>query len=188
MSSSHIGSKIAPAIIKAQSEMGNARKGSTNPFFKSKYADLNSIREAVMPALHENGIAVLQPTIHLDNRNFVETILIHTSGETYSGLTEIISSKPNDPQAQGSAISYARRYGLQSILNIGAEDDDGEHAVSRGAVAASQEFERKPSVKTSPNSDFPKCNECGSKMLPSKFKQGDFYCPNKKNHQDDLPF
>ena len=119
---------IASAILKAQMEMGNATKGSSNPFFKSKYADLNSVREACMPALHNNGISVLQPTVHIEGKNFIKTILLHESGETFEGLTEIIYSKQNDAQAQGSGITYARRYGLQSLLNIGADDDDGNKA------------------------------------------------------------
>ena len=119
---------IASAILKAQMEMGNATKGSSNNFFKSKYADLNSVREACMPALHNNGISVLQPTAHIEGKNFIKTILLHESGETFEGLTEIIYSKQNDAQAQGSGITYARRYGLQSLLNIGADDDDGNKA------------------------------------------------------------
>lgn len=119
---------ISKAILEAQKEMGNATKGSSNPFFKSKYADLNAIREACMPALHNHGISVLQPTVNIDGKNFIKTVLLHESGETFEGLTEIIYSKLNDAQAQGSGITYARRYGLQSLLNIGADDDDGNKA------------------------------------------------------------
>lgn len=119
---------FAEAFIAAQSEMGNATKDSNNPFFKSKYADLNSIREACLPSLNKNGIAVLQPIVQINGKNFVETILLHKSGERMSCLTEIIYSKQNDAQAQGSGITYARRYGLQSLVNIGAEDDDGNAA------------------------------------------------------------
>jgi hypothetical protein len=121
-------SKIAPAIVKAQSKMGNAVKDSKNPFFKSSYADLNAVREAVLPAFNENGISVLQPTVYVEGRKFVQTILIHESGEYFSGLTEVLSVKEADAQAQGSGISYARRYGLQSLANVGAEDDDGNGA------------------------------------------------------------
>jgi hypothetical protein len=120
--------KIAPAIVKAQAEMGNAVKDSKNPFFKSKYADLNSVREAVLPAFNKHGISVLQPTIFCDGKKFVQTILIHESGEYFSGVTEILSVKETDAQAQGSGISYARRYGLQALANIGADDDDGNSA------------------------------------------------------------
>jgi len=121
--------QIATALLKAQSEMSNPKKGSTNPFFKSKYADLNSIREAVIPILNANDIVILQPIVHLDNKNFVQTILLHSSGEKLESLTEIIYNKVNDAQAQGSGISYARRYSLQSFVCVGADDDDGQKAV-----------------------------------------------------------
>ena len=122
---------IATALLKAQSEMSNPKKGATNPFFKSKYADLNAIREAVIPTLNENGISVLQPIVHIDGKNFVKTILLHESGEFMESVTEIMYSKQNDAQAQGSGISYARRYALQSFVCVGADDDDGQKAVQR---------------------------------------------------------
>lgn len=121
--------QIATALLKAQSEMSNPKKGATNPFFKSKYADLNAIREAVIPTLNDNGITVLQPIVHFENKNFVKTILLHESGELLESLTEIIYNKVNDAQAQGSGISYARRYALQSFVCVGADDDDGNNAV-----------------------------------------------------------
>lgn len=121
--------QIATALLKAQSEMSNPKKGATNPFFKSKYADLNSIREAVIPVLNSNGISVLQPIVHCENKNFVKTILLHESGELLESLTEIVYNKINDAQAQGSGISYARRYALQSFVCVGADDDDGQKAV-----------------------------------------------------------
>ena len=109
--------------------MSNPKKGATNPFFKSKYADLNAIREAVIPTLNANGISVLQPIVHVENKNFVKTILLHESGEMLESLTEIVYNKVNDAQAQGSGISYARRYSLQSFVCVGADDDDGQKAV-----------------------------------------------------------
>jgi len=121
--------KLASALVKAQSEMGNAVKDANNPFFKSKYADLNSVREASLPILNKHGISVIQPTCVVDNINYVETILLHESGEYISSLTQIIAAKPNDAQSHGSGLSYARRYALQSICNIGAEDDDANKAV-----------------------------------------------------------
>ena len=120
---------FAKAFIEAQKKMGNATKDSSNPYFKSKYADLNSIREAVMPVLNANGISVLQPIVHIDGKNFVKTMLLHESGEFMESLTEIIYNKQNDAQAQGSGISYARRYSLQSFVCVGADDDDGQRAV-----------------------------------------------------------
>lgn len=121
--------QIAAALLKAQSEMSNPKKGATNPFFKSKYADLNAVREAVLPTLNEHGITVLQPIVHHEGKNFVKTVLLHESGESLDSLTEILYNKPNDAQAQGSGISYARRYALQSFVCVGADDDDGNTAV-----------------------------------------------------------
>lgn len=119
--------QISKALLDAQKEMGAAIKDSKNPFFKSTYADLNSIREACMPALNKHGIAVLQPTVHIDGRNFVKTLLLHESGESIESLTEIFN-KNNDAQSFGGGVSYARRYGLQSFTNVGALDDDGNIA------------------------------------------------------------
>lgn len=120
--------EIAKAFIKAQSEMANAVKGTTNPFLKNKYADLNAVREAVIPTLNKHGIAVLQPLVTIEGKNYVKTLLLHESGQTMESLTEVIYARQNDAQAQGSGITYARRYGLQSLVCIGAEDDDGNNA------------------------------------------------------------
>lgn len=129
--------KISQALLKAQRKMGNAVKDAKNPYYKSSYADLNSVREASHPALNEEGISVLQPMVQKDGRSYVRTLLLHESGEWLASDTEVVASKANDPQAQGSAISYARRYGLQSFLSLGAEDDDGEKAMARSAPAKS---------------------------------------------------
>jgi len=135
--------KISAALLKAQKGMGNAVKDSANPFFKSKYADLNSVREACLPLLNENGISAIQPMINKDGKNFINTILLHESGEFLSSLTEIVYSKQNDAQAQGSGITYARRYGLQAFVNIGADDDDGNKA----SQPAPQKQSEKPKEK-----------------------------------------
>lgn len=128
--------KISTALVKAQKAMGNAKKDAENPFFKKKYADLNAIREACLPILNENGVSVLQPTCMIDGASFVETILLHESGEYISSITPILSVSANDPQKHGSGLSYARRYALQSIINIGADDDDGQEAVKPVTVKA----------------------------------------------------
>lgn len=134
--------ELAKALLKAQMEMGDATKGAKNPFFKSSYADLNSVREASHPALNKNGIWVGQPVVQKDGKSFLQTKLVHAeSGQWMTSDVEIVCAKPNDPQAMGSAISYARRYGLQSMLSIGAVDDDGEAGTGRSKqtqVVASQ--------------------------------------------------
>ena len=145
-------SKIATAIVKAQGEMGNAVKGSANPFYKSKFADLNSVREACIPPLNAQGVSVLQPTSVIDGKLYVETLLLHESGEFISGLYEVVVAKQNDPQALGAAISYSRRYGLQSMVNIGAEDDDAESAMGRNVKVAPA----KPTLAVATNFDTSK--------------------------------
>lgn len=123
--------KVAGALLRAQRNMGGAVKDAKNPFFKSSYANLNSVREASHPSLNAEGIVVLQPTISRDGKSYVRTLLLHESGEYIGSDTEIVCSKQNDAQAQGSAISYSRRYGLQSLLSLGTADDDGEATMNR---------------------------------------------------------
>lgn len=142
---------IAPLLLKAQQTMGDVKKGSENPFFNSSYADLNSIREASIPVLNTLGISVLQPTVVVDGKNYVETLLLHTSGEWVSSQTAIVNDK-GTAQAEGSGLSYARRYGLQSLLNIGAVDDDAESATKRGN-------QPQPVKNDKPRSTFKKAND-----------------------------
>lgn len=130
--------KIAAALVKAQSEMGNAVKDSKNPFFKSNFATLNAVREASLPVLNKHGIGVFQPTTVIDGKLYVETTAIHESGEFISGLYEVVTGKANDPQATGAAVSYARRYALQALVNIGADDDDAESAMGRSTKPATK--------------------------------------------------
>ena len=124
MKTSETITKIIPAFLKAQIKIKAAVKNSINPYFKSSYADLSSVIEAVKAELNKNDIAILQPVNGME----VETILVHTSGEWLLSSTPIVSKSANDPQAMGSAISYARRYGLQSMVLLPAEDDDGNQA------------------------------------------------------------
>lgn len=123
--------EIINALLKAQTEMGNAKKTGSNPHFKSKFADLNSVRDAVIPILNDNGIIVLQPMVTVDGKEYINTRLLHESGEMIESNTLILCKAQNDPQAYGSGITYARRYGLQSLVCIGAEDDDSEKAMGR---------------------------------------------------------
>ncbi len=122
-------SKIAPALLKAQQAMGGAKKDAQNPFFHSSYADLGAVMEACKDALNENGIFVLQPiSAYQGESQAVETYLIHESGEFFSSKMKITPKNENNAQDVGSAVTYARRYALQSFLFIPAEDDDGNHA------------------------------------------------------------
>lgn len=123
--------KIALALSKAQKKIGTATKGAANPFFKSKYADLGSVMEACKEALNSEGITVLQPvTTTPDGKHAVETVLLHESGE-YIASTMTLELTKTNMQDLGSAITYARRYSLQSLVFIPSEDDDGEKAMQR---------------------------------------------------------
>lgn len=119
--------KLSTALFKAQYAITGAVKDSTNPFFKSNYADLQSVWEAVKEPLFQNELSVLQPTGILDGNFGVYTLLTHSSGEYVQGFTPVLS-KDGSPQAQGSGISYARRYALASILGVYQVDDDGNRA------------------------------------------------------------
>ena len=126
--------EIATALNLAQAEMSGAKKKAANPFFKSKYADLNSVVDAVRIPFAENGLSYSQFPLFADGKVGVETILMHTSGEWMSSEL-ILPMTKQDPQAAGSAITYARRYALQSIAGIPAEDDDGNKASKPAAKA-----------------------------------------------------
>ena len=129
---------LAKALVKAQLEMITPKKGSVNPFFKNKYADLNDVLAAVVPALNNNGIVLLQPLVNIDGKNFVKTVLMHESGEMFESLAEIFCKNINDAQAYGSGVTYARRYSLSSICGIGSEDDDAQKAVQTKPIATAE--------------------------------------------------
>ena len=131
---------IASALVKAQLEMIAPKKGSVNPFFKNKYADLNDVLAAVVPALNNNGIVLLQPLVNIEGKNFVKTVLMHESGEIFESLAEIFCKNTNDAQAYGSGVTYARRYSLSSICGIGSEDDDAQKATDPAKKWATAEI------------------------------------------------
>jgi hypothetical protein len=121
--------EIALAMHKAQRKIKAALKDSTNPHFRSKYADLSSVVEAVKEPLSSEGIVFLQGVSGVENGVAVETMLLHVSGEWMSSTLEIPASK-HDAQGYGSAITYGRRYGLQAMCGVPAEDDDGNAATA----------------------------------------------------------
>ena len=118
---------LAVAMCKAQGEMGGAVKDANNPFFKSKYADLSAVVQAVKDPFANNGLSYVQFPIEESGRIGVETILMHESGEWLSNSFTVQLPK-QDAQGAGSAITYCRRYALQAIAGIPSEDDDGNNA------------------------------------------------------------
>lgn len=130
---------LTKALLQAQKQMGAAVKGNKNPFFKSNYADLPTVMEVVKDPLNEAGVLVLQPSSNRDGKNFITTTLFHgETGEWMSSETEVVSAKQNDPQAFGAAQTYARRFGLQSLLFIPSEDDDGNSISGRDVKPAAR--------------------------------------------------
>jgi hypothetical protein len=139
--------QLALALSKAQGQMKFAAKDAANPFFKSKYADLASVIEAIKVPLSANGIAFVQATDFEDNAVIVETVLMHESGEWISGKLRMQPTK-NDPQGVGSAVTYAKRYGLQALAGVPSDDDDGNAAT--GLQGAPQQQAPKPAPAPKP--------------------------------------
>jgi len=122
--------ELAAALAKAQAEIEGAAKGKENPHFRSKYADLASVWEAVRAPLTKHGISVVQSPSSEGARISVETVLMHTSGQWMRDVMSV-TAKDEGPQAAGSCITYLRRYALQSFAGVAPEDDDAEGAEGR---------------------------------------------------------
>ena len=119
---------IAKAFVAAQKGFSPALKTATNPFFKSKYADLSACVEAVIDSLHANDIALIQTCSESETGVVVETRFLHESGEMLDCGKLHVPAQKNDPQGYGSALTYARRYSLMAACGIAPEDDDGNAA------------------------------------------------------------
>ena len=127
--------EIAAALSRAQAVMAGAKRDSTNPAYRSKYADLASVWEACREALTKNGIAVVQMTrVSNDDEVIVETRLLHSSGEWIEGELSVPVTKA-DAHGYGSALTYARRYSLAAAVGVAPEDDDGQAATQARPTA-----------------------------------------------------
>ncbi len=191
MKSSETITKISPAFLEAQKAIQSVIKEATNPFFNKKYADLTAVIGACKDQLNKQGISILQPINGME----VETILVHTSGEYFSSSTPIVCKQQNDPQALGSAITYAKRYGLQSLVLLPAEDDDGNLASGKNKTQPASQ--QRPATPAAANR--PRCVTCGNSLtekeaqynlevrLPKKLPQQCYKCSQaeyaKKNKE-----
>lgn len=120
--------KLAPALVALQADLVPVAKSASNPFFKSKYAPLNEVMASVQPLLAKHKLAVSQFLTNLNGDSAMRTILLHESGQYIEDVQPLLLVK-QDPQSQGSATTYARRYGVMSVLGVVAdEDDDGNKA------------------------------------------------------------
>lgn len=129
--------KLYAALIKAQGELDGAKKAAKNDHFRSKYARLEDVIDAVRPTFAKYGLGYVQQCAHRQDGTtgyaVVTTVLVHESGEEIESTLQLPVTK-NDAQGVGSALTYARRYGLLGMAGIAPEDDDGEAAVGRTGV------------------------------------------------------
>ena len=135
--------ELIKTLIKVQPLLKPAIRDKVNPYLKSKYADLSGVWDTCRDLLKENGLAVSQVCGINEYGSYLETILMHESGQWISGKYPLKPVKADDPQAMGSAMTYARRYSLAAILGIVTEDDDAEDAMGR-------QTESKPKTATRP--------------------------------------
>ena len=140
---------IYAALVKAQSEFKPLKKTATNPFLKSKYSTLDDIMEATKKALAENGLGFTQSV----RGNVVVTTIFHISGQVIESEFPLIINE-QDPQKQGAAYTYARRYCLQAALGITAEnDDDAESVVHPTQSKLSTQSKAKPTPQSVPSKE-----------------------------------
>ena len=137
--------KLAMALSLAQAMMKAAPKNKVNPFYKSKYADLDGVWDACREPLTKNGLSVAQFVTTAGSIVTVSTILLHSSGES---LRSDLSMKAKDesPQAIGSTITYGRRYGLSAMVGISSDDDDDGNATHNGNKSVEIKFITKDQV------------------------------------------
>lgn len=169
--------ELAAALAKAQGAMGAALKGESNSFFNSRYADLAAIVGAIKEPLAANGLAYVQGTSVENGRVSIETMLLHASGEWLSSTLYLTPTKA-DVQGVGSAITYGRRYGLQALIGIPADDDDGNAAsghpdtladsreVGKGNVTTPSAAESRYYTKQQPKAQSPQTSAPESFLLP----------------------
>jgi len=144
------------ALARAQQEIDPAKKRSSNPHFKSKYADLTTVLDAILPALNENNLSLMQLVGETqDGYVTLTTILGHKNGAYVLALASCPLGRGGGPQGAGSGLTYLRRYAAQAIVGLGAEDDDGNTAQGKKAKTKPKAIAREPTrSKTFNNRTF----------------------------------
>jgi hypothetical protein len=144
--------EISKAMSEAFVEIEGAVKDKMNPYFNSMYADLGNVINAVKPALAKHGLWFIQTVHNQPGFAAVETIILHSSGDSLScGITSVPVSK-NDAQGYGSALTYARRYSLSAAFGVAPEDDDGNEACKTPE-------KKKEEVRKVESSEFPNLSQ-----------------------------
>jgi hypothetical protein len=139
---------LSAAMTKAFAEIESATKSAANPHFKSKYADLTSVIEAIKPALVNNGLFFTQVPVPHEKGVHIETWLHHESGNSMLMGGLFVPADRNNAQAFGSALTYARRYALVTAFGVPVEDDDGSAAASAPPKSAKPANQESPALIT----------------------------------------
>ncbi len=144
---------IITKLMAARADIQPIKKSGTNPHFKSKYATLEGVIEAVTEPLEKHCFLLMHRTISNEHGKSITTELVHESGESFVTAIPLVLAK-NDMQGLGSAITYARRYGIMSILNLPTEDDDGNEASKHQKPKLAPVDAPAPETKRSSNTEW----------------------------------
>lgn len=178
MKTSEAINEICDALSKAQGQFKAAKKESINPHFKSKYADLASVWDAVREPLAVNGLTVLQDVTTGEKSVSISTRVAHKSGQWIEFGPLSVPLSKNDAHGVGSAISYSKRYSLSSALGIASdEDDDGNHAVAASHSRTAEVAQRIQRPAFEPRDEPPPPDEYHGP--PEDVARGDFESPQK---------
>lgn len=184
-------SELAKALCIVQGILQGAVKDEDNPFFKSKYANLEAVWDACRKPLSNHGLSVIQTTVGDEQGNIqLITTLVHSSGQWIRGYLPLLLQK-KDPQGVGSALTYARRYALAAIVGIVQVDDDAESAMYRNenhSVESNRKtqvpipnLKAKTSTATTAGRNDLVCDTCNAVLLLSKAGTT-YFCPNWKDN------
>ncbi len=168
-------------LLQFQAQVGAITKDSTNPFYKSRYFDINKLIEVINPVLTKNDLVILQPLTTVDGKPAIKTMIIGASDGVVLVEDKVIIPEINDPQKMGACITYFRRYSLQSILLLEAEDDDANSTtkppVSYQQPAKSYSSQVIQNKMAEEKKVGDKCEKCGAPL--AKSMQGKIYCSAK---------
>jgi len=165
--------EIASALARFQAEVKDPVKDSDNPFFKSKYVELDGLLAAVRPVLSKNGLSFIQSPGGNGQDITITTLLMHSSGEWIEFDPLTLHAVKTDPQGAGSAITYARRYSLSAILGVAWDADDDGNKASLSGKKDSGNTNIPPTTKEQPASIniAPKCKVCGKGITKQKYEE-----------------
>ena len=164
--------ELFAALSRAQANVENVLKDSLNPHFKSKYADLASVWETIREPFTKEGLGIIQLLVGGGGGTIgIRTILTHNSGESIEDTFQVPCSKPNDPQALGSAVTYGRRYSLMALCGIAPEDDDGNSAAPGKPRAASPSVDYSLTIQATLD-NLRSATEDGQRQLYAEVRNG----------------